>query len=38
MPASEKNALLARITGLQEALKISREEANQLEITPGQGW
>jgi hypothetical protein len=34
MPASEKNALLARITGLQEALKISREEANQLEITP----
>lgn len=32
IPVSEKNTILARVRKLQEAVKLSREEANSLEI------
>lgn len=34
IPAKEKNAMRTRVQKLQEAVKVAREEANAMEVTP----
>ena len=34
VPARERNEMLTRVTKLQDAVKVAREEANAMEVTP----